>query len=64
MLHGEAVAIGMVVSAEVAFLMGLCDEQCVREHYEFVKATGLPAFVPASMTVEDILYKMSFDKHH
>jgi len=64
MLHGEAVAIGMVVSAEIAFLMGLCDETCVREHYDFVQATGLPAFVPSSLTIDDVLYKMSFDKHH
>eukprot|EP00965_Chrysotila_dentata_P192317 6175103-Pleurochrysis_carterae.AAC.2 len=32
--------------------------------HKFVKATGLPVFVPANMMVDDILYKMPFDKHH
>ena len=34
LLHGEAVSIGMCVSADIALVMGLCDEGCVRATYE------------------------------
>jgi 3-dehydroquinate synthase len=63
LLHGEAVAIGMCVSAEIALARGLCDEACVAAHYETMAQVGLPAHVPASMAVEDILAEMRYDKH-
>mmetsp|Transcript_4450 Transcript_4450/g.14348 ORF Transcript_4450/g.14348 Transcript_4450/m.14348 type:complete len:469 (+) Transcript_4450:116-1522(+) len=64
LLHGEAVAIGMCISAEVAFLMGICDEECVEQHYRYVRATGLPAYVPSELTTEEVIAKMAYDKHH
>ncbi|KAL1498534.1 hypothetical protein AB1Y20_013855 [Prymnesium parvum] len=64
LLHGEAVAVGMAVSAEVSFLMGLCDEKCVSEHYSTIQAVGLPAYVPANMSISAIITKMGYDKHH
>ena len=64
LLHGEAVAIGMCVSAEVALLMGLCTEDVVDEHYECCLATGLPAHVPAEIPLDDVIRKMAYDKHH
>lgn len=64
LLHGEAVAIGMCVSAEVARLMDLCDDDCVEQHYRYVSATGLPAFVSPELTTEEVLAKMAYDKHH
>uniref|UniRef100_A0A7S2EXT9 3-dehydroquinate synthase domain-containing protein n=1 Tax=Stereomyxa ramosa TaxID=1078864 RepID=A0A7S2EXT9_9EUKA len=64
LLHGEAVAIGMCVSAEVAFILGICDEQTVSEHYEFISDSGLPTFVPRNMTLKDIMAKLRYDKHY
>ncbi|KAL1499510.1 hypothetical protein AB1Y20_011713 [Prymnesium parvum] len=64
LLHGEAVAVGMAISAEVSFLMGLCDEKCVAEHYSTLEAVGLPAYVPANMSIQAIIEKMGYDKHH
>ncbi|KAL1504203.1 hypothetical protein AB1Y20_010612 [Prymnesium parvum] len=64
LLHGEAVAVGMAVSAEVSHLMGLCDEKCVAEHYSTLEAVGLPAHVPANMSIQAIVEKMGYDKHH
>mmetsp|Transcript_9921 Transcript_9921/g.33657 ORF Transcript_9921/g.33657 Transcript_9921/m.33657 type:complete len:312 (+) Transcript_9921:1652-2587(+) len=63
LLHGEAVAIGMCVSAEVAKLKGICTDKVVDEHYDIVKATGLPCYVPPSMTAETVIRQMRFDKH-
>lgn len=61
MLHGEAVAIGMVYAARVAERMDLLDGESVRRLIELVRRTGLPhrydgLDVPA--TVET----MKFDK--
>jgi len=63
LLHGEAVAIGMCVSAEIARLLGLCDDKCVEEHYEIVQACGLPAYVPPTISSAAVRKKMMFDKH-
>lgn len=46
LLHGEAVAIGMVMALELSVMLGLCpagDVERVRRHYA---ATGLPTTVP------------------
>ena len=60
---GEAIAIGMCVSAEIALLLGLCGEDCVEDHYEVIQAVGPPVFVPSSMGLDAIRNKMMFDKH-
>ena len=64
LLHGEAVAIGMCVSAEVALLMGKCDQKTVDEHYEYVKKAYLPTFVPDSISIEDVFHAIVRDKHY
>lgn len=64
LLHGEAVCIGMCVSAEIALARGLCTEECVQQHYDAVLAMGLPAHIPATMTTDMIMKKMMYDKHY
>jgi 3-dehydroquinate synthase len=64
LLHGEAVAIGMCVSAEIAHNRGYCTRACVEEHYRAVLDLGLPAHIPATMTADMILQKIAFDKHY
>jgi len=63
LLHGEAVAIGMCVSADISFLMGLCDEACVAETYLACETVGLPVHVPDTMDLEVVKQKMTYDKH-
>jgi 3-dehydroquinate synthase len=63
LLHGEAVCIGMCVSAEIAFMRGLCDQSVVDLHYSSVTNIGLPAFIPENQSAEQILNKMTYDKH-
>ena len=64
LLHGEAVAIGMCVSAEVAFIQGRCDQKTVDEHYKYVKRSFLPAYVPKSITIDDVFGAIVRDKHY
>lgn len=61
--HGEAIAIGMCVSAEVASLMGLSDEETVERHYDVFRRIGLPTMVPHAFSLSDLWEKMRYDKH-
>lgn len=63
LLHGEAVAIGMCVTAEVSLILGHCDIECVNDHYDYVSGAGLPVAVPATMDVDAILEVLRYDKH-
>lgn len=63
LLHGEAIAMGMCISAEVALLMGVCSESVVAEHYEAFESVGLPCFLPREMDVEGVVQQMVYDKH-
>lgn len=63
LLHGEAVAIGMCVSAEVALLKGVCTQAVVDAHYDLIGATGLPVYVPRTMEIAPLIRQMRFDKH-
>jgi len=64
LLHGEAVAIGMCITAEVAYLLGICTEEVVDQHYDFISAIYLPVCVPEQMTPAAIMRKMMYDKHY
>jgi len=44
--HGEAVAIGLVYAAELAFVLGRVDEDRVAEHRRVVRAYDLPSQLP------------------
>ncbi|KAJ1425305.1 3-dehydroquinate synthase-domain-containing protein [Ochromonadaceae sp. CCMP2298] len=64
LLHGEAVSIGMCVSAEIAYARGYCDKECLEDHYRHILDVGLPAYIPATITTDMILKKMTYDKHY
>ena len=64
LLHGEACAIGMCVSAEISHILGYCDEEVVEEHYFVFEEVGLPACVPEEVSISDIMEKMLYDKHY
>lgn len=64
LLHGEAIAIGMCVTAEIAKLLGVCEQDVVDRHYEVFKLMGLPVYVPPDMTLDMILKKLTYDKHY
>lgn len=66
LLHGEAVAIGMVMAFDLSALLGLCsaeDADRIRRHLSAVGLpTGLGALGPRRWQVDDLLSHMHQDK--
>lgn len=61
-IHGEAVAIGMVIAGRIAVKMGLwSDEEADRQDKLIVKA-GLPTTIPDDLEIEDIIAHLQMDK--
>lgn len=61
MRHGEAVAIGMVYAAELAFRSGLIDSALLQRHRDTLKLAGLPTTY-ADASLDDLLAAMGRDK--
>ena len=53
----------MCVSAEIAYARGYCSAECLEDHYKTVLDLGLPAYIPATMSIDMILKKIVMDKH-
>ncbi|MEZ4403226.1 MAG: NTP transferase domain-containing protein [Kofleriaceae bacterium] len=62
--HGEAVAIGMMVAARVARLLGGCDDAMVEAHARVIAKYKLPTTIPAGMRIPDILDALRYDKKY
>lgn len=62
LLHGEAVAIGLIYAAEVARLMDRIDDDAVAEHRRVVAAYDLLLQPPPDITFDDVLPLFSRDK--
>jgi len=61
-LHGEAVAVGMVLAAELSCRLGwLAADDLVRIR-ELLSRAGLPVSPPKNIAVEEFLLHMSRDK--
>lgn len=61
-LHGEAVAAGMVMAAELSHLRGWIPERDVERLKALLSQANLPQRSPADMHVDDYLRAMSVDK--
>jgi 3-dehydroquinate synthase len=63
-LHGEAVAIGMVYAARLARRLGRIDDSVVTRQMNLLTALGLPTRLPdpAKLTTPDLLDRMRLDK--
>lgn len=61
LLHGEAVAIGMLGAARLAHRMGLCPAPLVERHRQVIAAYGLPTRAPV-VPHEAVLEAMALDK--
>jgi 3-dehydroquinate synthase len=62
LLHGEAVAIGMVLAARLSARLGLAPEADAARLETALERLGLPTRVPATMSAEDLLERMRLDK--
>ena len=61
-LHGEAVAMGTVLAADLSFRLGWLDAGARGRIGALYEAAGLPVAVPAGMTPGDFMRLMSIDK--
>ncbi|NRB37015.1 MAG: 3-dehydroquinate synthase [Pseudomonadales bacterium] len=61
-LHGEAVAVGMVMAVDLSVRMGLLDAEILKRTCHLLEAANLPLVAPTEMTVEDFLAAMAVDK--
>ncbi len=62
LLHGEAVAIGLVLEARLATRLGLADSTVAPRLAALLTAAGLPVSLPASLAPEDLVTAMTRDK--
>ncbi|HYA44510.1 MAG TPA: 3-dehydroquinate synthase family protein [Acidimicrobiales bacterium] len=60
--HGEAVAIGLVFAAHLAYLLGRIPAERVAEHEEVVAAYDLPSRLPAGADPQELIALMRRDK--
>jgi len=60
--HGQAVAIGCVIAARVAVLMGLADENIIERTESLCSKYNLPHLIPADQSVARIMAKLPFNK--
>lgn len=62
LLHGEAVAIGLVFSARLARILGRIDEVRVERHLAVVEGYGLPSAIPPGFSQDELEVIMRRDK--
>ena len=61
-LHGEAVAVGMVMAADFSRRLNLLSAHQASQVEQIIKRTGLPVLPPVGMSTTDFLEAMSLDK--
>ncbi|MCS7290924.1 MAG: 3-dehydroquinate synthase [Roseiflexus sp.] len=62
LLHGEAVAIGMHLEAQIAARMGMVEPAFVERQERLLRTYGLPTDLPPGTTVSDLLERTLRDK--
>jgi 3-dehydroquinate synthase len=62
--HGESVAIGMMIAARVARLLGACNDDLVELHERVIGHYELPTRAPESIRTDDVLDALRFNKRH
>jgi 3-dehydroquinate synthase len=62
LLHGEAVAIGLVFAAQLAGTLERIDQRAVAQHEELIGALGLPTHAPPGLRGDDLVPIMARDK--
>jgi len=61
-LHGEAVAIGMMVASRLSEIRGLCENGLSDRLGKLLHSFNLPLDLPAELATDDILETMKLDK--
>jgi len=61
-LHGEAVAVGMVMAAQLSAHMKWLEDADVRRIVQLLEKVGLPVMLPPEISGSDLIERMSVDK--
>jgi 3-dehydroquinate synthase len=62
LVHGEAVAVGMVLAARLSAMLGLADDADTEALRTLLEHYGLPTTLPAGLAPERLLARMRLDK--
>ena len=62
LIHGEAVAIGMVAASRIALEMDMWLPECDARQLALIEKTGLPVGLPPGLEIEAILDTLKLDK--
>lgn len=62
LLHGEAVAIGMILAAHLSARLGMADAADTERLRVLLDRVGLPTAVPPDLTADALLARMQLDK--
>ncbi len=62
LLHGEAVAIGMVKATMLSVQQGFCDQQTFERTVKLIKKAGLPSEFPPGVSMQSLIQAMQVDK--
>lgn len=61
-IHGEAVAIGMVAASKIALKMKILPPSLDERQLALIEKTGLPTRIPSEVTIDSILESLQTDK--
>lgn len=61
LIHGEAVAIGMVAASQIALKLELWDEESDRRQFDIIEKAKLPTQLPR-LNIDEILESLQTDK--
>ncbi len=62
LLHGEAVAIGMIEAAGLSVKSGFCDQKSSERIRRLVEKAGLPVAMPSGVLMQNLIRGMEVDK--
>jgi 3-dehydroquinate synthase len=62
LLHGEAVAVGMVKAAALSVQQGFCDKASFNRVVALVRKAGLPVEIPLGVLPQNLIQAMEVDK--
>jgi 3-dehydroquinate synthase len=64
LLHGESIALGMMVMAHLAVATGISDGRLIEAHQNLLSSYGLPVSVPRSFDTSSVLRVIRHDKQY
>ncbi|CDZ16329.1 3-dehydroquinate synthase [Candidatus Johnevansia muelleri] len=61
-LHGEAISVGMIMSAKISHARGIISDADINRIYDIIISAGLPIYPPLGMMTNKFIYIMRIDK--